>query len=122
MNSNSPTLCLSYFNHNDIQICVKEGFFTNDYIGNPHYFVEMHFAIFESHAFFLMPYWYQDQSTRSRLSKEEWRWYWGLKNETGKKKRHQLQKQPGLEANPLTSILSYLTELFIADDIFADLL
>jgi len=58
LNSNSPALYLPYFNHNDIQICVKEGYFTNDYIGNPHYFAEMCFVIFESHAFFPMPSWY----------------------------------------------------------------
>jgi len=122
LNSNSPTLYLPYFHHNDTQICVKESFFTNGYIGNLHYFAETCFAIFKSHAFFPMPNMYRDQSTQSRLSKEEWRWYWCLKNGTGKKKWCQLQKQPGLGAKPLTSFLSYLTESFIADDIFADLL
>jgi len=55
MNSNSPTMYLPYFHHNDTQICVKEGFFTNSYIGNPHYFAETCFIIFKSHAFFSMP-------------------------------------------------------------------
>jgi len=55
LNSHSHAFYLSYFSHNNDQICVKEGFFTNTYIGNPHYFVETCFAIFESHAFFLMP-------------------------------------------------------------------
>jgi len=122
LNSNSPALYLPYFNHNDIQICVKEGYFTNDYIGNPHYFAETCFVIFESHAFFPMPSWYRDQSTQSKLSKERRRLYWRSRNGIGKRKRRRLQKQPGLGANPLTSFLSYLTELFIADNIFADLL
>jgi len=60
LNSNSPALYLPYFNHNDIQICVKEGYFTNDYIGNLHYFAETCFTVFESHAFFPMPSWYRD--------------------------------------------------------------
>ena len=55
INSNPPTLYLPYFNHNNDQICVKEGFFTNSYIGNLHYFVGACFTIFESHAFFPMP-------------------------------------------------------------------
>jgi len=120
MNSNSPSMYLPYFHHDDTQICVKEGFFTNSYIGNLHDFVEMCFAIFKSHAFFPVPDMYRDTPTQSRSSKEQQRWYWHLKDRTGKKKRCRLQKQPGLGANPLTSFLSYLTESFIADDIFAD--
>ena len=69
-----------------------------------------------------MPSWYRDQSTQSRLSKEQWRYYWYLQNGIGKTKQHLLRKQPDLGANPLTSFLSYLTESLIADNIFADLL
>jgi len=65
LNNNSSTLYLPYFNHNNDQICVKEGFFTNSYIDNLHYFVEMCFAIFKSHAFFPMPNTYRDTSTPS---------------------------------------------------------
>jgi len=122
LNSNSSTLYLLYFNHNNDHICVKESFFTNFYIDNPHYFAETCFTIFKLHAFFPMPNTYWDTPTQSRLSKEKWRWYWHLRNGIGKKKWCHLQKQPGLGANPLTFLLSYLTESFIADDIFADLL
>ena len=69
LNSNSPALYLPYFCHNNDQICVKEGFFTNSYIGNPHYFAEMCFIIFKSHAFFPMPNMYQDSPTQYYLRK-----------------------------------------------------
>jgi len=55
LNSHSHIFHLFYFTHNDDQICVPEWFFTNKYIGNLCYFMEMCFAIFKLHSFLPMP-------------------------------------------------------------------
>ena len=42
-NSSSCQLYVPYHTCYDDVICTREGLFVNSYIGNPHYFVEMHF-------------------------------------------------------------------------------
>ena len=43
-----------YFSCDDIAICVQKGFIIYTEINNPHYFGEMCFNLFESHAFLLI--------------------------------------------------------------------
>ena len=120
-NSHSYTLQVPYYNHSNDQICVQEGFFTNTFIGNLHYFAETCFALFELHSFLSMPQQHQDSITQGWLSKEQYRLYWHSRNGIGRKHQCFHPIQPGLEPGPWIFFLLSGCK-FIVDDIFADLL
>ena len=58
LNSFSHKLYVPYHTCYDDVICTQEGIFVNSYIGNPHYFAEMHFILLECYSILQMPSWY----------------------------------------------------------------
>ena len=65
LNSSSLHLYVPYHTCYDDVICTQEGIFVNSYIGNPHYFAEMHFILLECYSILPMPSWYQDKTKTS---------------------------------------------------------
>ena len=55
LNSLSCNLYVPYHTCYDDVICVQEELFVNSYIGNPHYFTEMHFILHECLSILLLP-------------------------------------------------------------------
>ena len=130
LNSSSLQLYVPYHTCYDDVICTQEGIFVNFYIGNPHYFAEMHFILLECYSILPMPPWYQDKSNTSSTyqSRKETRTKrWLSINGISKRKNRLLPINPGIFRNvsqrntPSFSLLHYLAKTFI-DNYFSDLL
>ena len=92
LNSASFTTYVPYSSCNDISICVQKGFIIDTETDNPHYFGEMCFNLFESHAFLLIFSCVSRPITQKRYSKKERSDYWDLMKGIGKKR--QFTRQP----------------------------
>ena len=130
LNSSSLQLYVPYHTCYDDVICIQEGIFVNSFIGNPHYFAEMHFILLECYSILPMPFWYRDQTKTSstyQSRKENCTKRWLSRNGTSKRKNRLLPINPGIFGNvsqrntPSFSLLHYLAKTFI-DDYFSDLL
>ena len=130
LNSFSHQLYVPYHTCYDDVICTQEGLFVNSYIGNPHYFGEMHFILHECYSILPLPSGYQDQTNTSstyQSRKEICTQQWLSRNGISKRKNCLLPINPGLLGNvpqritPSFSLLHYLAKTFI-DDYFSDLL
>ena len=71
LNSASFSMYVPYSSCDNISICVQKGFFINTEINNPHYFGEMCFNLFESHAFLPICSCISRPTTQKRYSKKE---------------------------------------------------
>ena len=122
-----------YSSCDDPPTCVQKGFIIDIEINNPHYFGEMNFILFENHAPLPMRASVLRPNTKRHSSKEERSPYWLSRYGIGKRKKFTTwlgaTKPPvvttGLgHASTSTSfsLVSYLYETFVPDDIFSDLL
>ena len=128
-----------HFNHciysscDDLSICVQKGFIIDDEIDNPHYFGETNFISFENHARLPMCTSVLRPNTKRHPSKEERSAYWLSQYGIGRRKK--FTRWPGATKPPVVtmgsghaststsfSLVSYLYETFVPDDIFSDLL
>ena len=128
---------LPYFLHNDLDIVVHEGLIPNQMICNSHYFVSLCFDQFKAHAFLLMLNEPQDitQYPISReVSKKIHTEYWKQKD-LGKYKKKAKNLWPGAISGTTKksgksgtpgpssfSLIDYLYQSFVVDNIFSDLL
>ena len=122
-----------YSSCNNLSICVQKGFIINTEIDNPHYFGETNCILFENHARLPMRASVLRPNTKRHPSKEERSAYWHSQYGIGKRKKFTrwlgATKPPvvtmGLgHASTSTSfsLVSYLYETFVPDDLFSDLL
>ena len=137
LNTRSSCLYLSYFSYNDLDVVVHEGLIVNQTSCNPHYFVSLCFYQFEAHAFMLMLNEPQD-ITQYPISGEVFKKihtkYWKQKD-LGKHKKKAKNLWPGAISGTTRtsgksgtpgqtsfSLIDYLYQSIIVDDIFSDLL
>ena len=137
LNIQSSHLYLPYFLHNDLDIVVYKGLIANQMICNLHYFVSLCFDQFKAHAFLPMLNEPQDitQCSISReVSKKIHTEYWKQKD-LGKYKKKAKNLWPGAVSGTTRtsgkswtsgstpfSLIDYLYQSFVDDDIFSDLL
>ena len=116
-----------------LAIYVQKGFIIDTEINNPHYFGETNSISFETHAHLPICTSILRQNTKRHPSKEEQSAYWLSRHGIGKRKKFSrwlgTTKPPvvtsGLGSASTTtsfSLVSYLFETFVPDDIFSDLL
>ena len=133
----SSCLYLPYFSHNNLDIVVHEGLIVNQTICNLHYFVSLCFDQFKAHALLLMLNEPQDiiQHPISReVSKKICTEYWKQKD-LGKHKKKAKNLWPGVICEttrtsgksrtpgpPSFSLIDYLYQSFVVDNIFSGLL
>ena len=137
LNMWSSCLYLPYFSHNNLDIVVYEGLIVNQMICNLHYFVSLCFDQFEAHAFMLMlnePWDRTQHSISGEISKKIHTKYWKQKD-LGKHKKKAKNLWPGAISGTTRtsgtsgtpgsssfSLIDYLYQSFVDDDIFSDLL
>ena len=133
LNSASFSLYVPYSSCDDLSICVQKGFIINTEIDNPHYFRETNFISFENHAHLPMPASVLRPNTKRHPSKKEQRAYWLSQYGIGKRKKFTrwlgatkppvVTKGSGSASTSTSfSLVSYIYETFVPDDIFSDLL
>ena len=139
LNTWSSCLYLPYFSHNDLDIVIQEGLIVNQTICNLHYFVSWCFDQFEEHAFLPILNEPQDITQHpisGEVSKKICTEYWKQKD-LGKHKKKAKNLWPGAISGTGTtrtsgksgtprpssfSLIDYLYQSFIVDDIFSYLL
>ena len=137
LNMWSSSLYLPYFSHNDLDIVVHEDLIVNQIICNLYYFVSLCFDQFEAHTFLPMLNEPQDkiQCPISReVSKKIHTQHWKQKD-LGKHKKKEKNLWPGAvsgttrtlgnlgTSGPTSfSLIDYLYQSFVVDNIFSDLL
>ena len=128
---------LPYFLHNDLDIVVHKGLIANQMICNPHYFVSLCFNQFKAHAFLLIlnePWDITQHPISGEVSKKIHTEYWKQKD-LGKHKKKAKNLWPGVISGTTRtsgksgiseqtsfSLIDYLYQSIIVDDIFSDLL
>ena len=134
LNMWSSCLYLPYFSYNDLNIVVYEDLIANQTICNLYYFVSLCFDQFKAHAFLLMLNEPQD-ITQYPISGEVFKKictkYWKQKD-LGKYKKKAKNLWPGAisgitrtsgkSGQTSFSLIDYLYQLFIVDNIFSNLL
>ena len=122
-----------YSSCDDLSICVQKGFIIDTEIDNPHYFGETNFISFENHAHLPMHSRILRPNTKRHPSKEERSAYWLSQYGSGRRKK--FTRWLGATKPPVVtmgsghaststsfSLVSYLYETFVPEDIFSDLL
>ena len=133
---NSASLHYSYVPYSscdDLSICLQKGFIIDTEIDNPHYFGETNFISFENYACLPSRTSVLRPNTKRHPSKEERSAYWLSQYGIGKRKK--FTRWLGATKPPVVttgsghtststsfSLVSYLYETFVPDDIFSDLL
>ena len=136
LNTQSSCLYLPYFSHNDLDIVVHEGLIVNQMICNLHYFVSLCFDQFKAHTFMLMLNEPQDITQcpiSGEVSKKICTEYWKQKD-LGKYKKKAKNLWPGAISGTTRtsgktgtpgqtsfSLIDYLYQSFVVDNIFSDL-
>ena len=127
LNSTSfHSLYVPYSSCDDLSICVQKGFIIDTEIDNPHYFGETNFILFENHAHLPMCASMLRPNTKRHPSKEEQSAYWLSQYGIGKRKKFTrwlgATKPLVVTTSTSFSLVSYLYETFVPDNIFSDLL
>ena len=125
LDSDTPFFILSYYSHNNRDICVQVGLITNTFTGNPHYFARLGFETFESKANLPMsnhwgyiqppkkkPLWRKNLRTKCPLRKQQ-----NSLAATQGSGIHGTQGT-GQDRSGSTSLIQYLFETFFIDDFY----
>ena len=133
INSASYHLYVPYSSCDDLSICVQEGFIIDTEIDNPHYFGKTNFISFENHAHLPMRTSVLRPNTKRHSSKEEQSTYW--LSQYGIRQRKKFTRWLGATKPPVVtmrsssattstsfSLVSYLYETLVPNNIFSDLL